>query len=116
MSRDGDRLMTAVKMLTEGNACFSAIRWCPEQHVLSFRRSGDDEWVNLWLHADELDHEVERNGQSGGGADVLLWEDGRWPEDGGSFIFTLPKRLTAADVPEGYRDRVEYRDFRTELP
>lgn len=113
-----DRLMTALKMLTEGNACFSAIRWCPEQHVLSFRRAGDDEWVNLWLHADELTHEAERNGQPGGGADVLLWEEGRWPtdNDGTGFIFTLPQRLTAQDVPESYRDRVEHRDFRAESP
>lgn len=113
---DTDPLMTALNLLTKGNASFSAIRWCPEQHVLSFRRSGDDEWVNLWLHAENLQHEVERNGQSGGSADMLLWEDGRWPDDDGAFIATLPKRLTAEDLPEVYRNRVEHRDFRTELP
>ena len=120
----GDALMTAVRLLAaeEGNPSFSAIRWCPKEHVLSFKRAGmDGEWVNLYLHASDLAHQVWRNGSSGGSEDVLLWEDGRWPADepGGprpAFIFTLPARLGPADVDPAYADRVEVRDFRTEQP
>lgn len=119
----GDALMTALRLLAaeEGNPSFSAIRWCPKQHVLSFQRAGmDGEWVNLYLHASDLAHQVWRNGSSGGSEDVLLWEDGRWhsgsPVEPGQFVFTLPARLGPADVDPAYADRVEVRDFRTEQP
>ncbi len=123
MSRDGDPLMAALKLLAAegGNASFSAIRWCPKEHVLSFQRMGmSDEWLNLYLHGsgDEPSHLLVRNGSSGGTDDVLLWEDGRWPADGGPFVFTVPARIDphSFDGDAMYAGRVEHRDFEAERP
>jgi len=117
VSAGGDALMDALIALFEAppNPCFEAIRYCPEQHVLSFRRSGGDDWVNVWLHTetDESDfaHVVERNGSAGGSADVLLWEDG--VRMNGQFVFNMPLRTDLAkfDDQELYRGRVRHAKF-----
>lgn len=108
-----DPLFDALTMLTTGNPSFDAIRYCPEQHVLSFHRSGMDEWVNLWLHATaDLTHYVERNGTPGGTADVELWRAVHWPVGrGGEFVFFVPLRRDDVDVAEDLRDQIERHAF-----
>jgi len=70
-----DRLFDGVKMLASGNSSFDQILWDPARNVLSFRRAGYTEFVNLWLDSGKDDweeHVVETNG--GPAADsVLLW-------------------------------------------
>jgi hypothetical protein len=116
---DSDVLMTALRLLFESppNPVFEAIRYCPREHVLSFRRTGGDDWVNVWLHAgtedDDFAHVVERNGQPGGTHDVLLWADGNLPESGRPFEFNMPMRrdLVPIEANPMYEGRVHHRAF-----
>ncbi len=105
-----DPLMSALALLADpgGHPVFDAIRWCPEQHVLSFRRVGDDdEWVNLWLHATpDLNHVAERNGAPGGSADSFLWRDGEHTPAG--FVFNIPRRRDPTEMAADLLGRVEY--------
>lgn len=59
------------------NPSFDQILWDGTNNVLSFRRAGIGDFVNMWLNqglVDGEDHHVERNG--GAAADsVVLWTD-----------------------------------------
>lgn len=72
------------------NPSFDQILWDRRRHVLSFRRAGIGDYINMWLNQgmdDGAEHHVERNG--GPAADsVVLWTDGEWVD--GSFVFTVP--------------------------
>lgn len=106
-----DVLFDALKALTKGNPRFDQVLWDANRHVLSFRRVGGYEHINLWLHRGaHLEHVVERNGGPGGLPEVL-WCDGEWENaeiPRGSFCFTLPAdraehhgttHVTSAELP-----------------
>lgn len=111
-----DVLFDALHTLTQGNPSFDQILWDPDRHVISFRRVGQNEYVNLWLHrGDYLEHRVERNGGPGGIPQVL-WADGEWEHEGmprGKFMFCLPPDV-AASVGDAYvtSDRLPLRRAR----
>lgn len=57
-------------LVSTPNPCFDQILWDPELHVLSFRRSGSGDYVNMWLHPDG-EHMVESNSGPGAHSEVL---------------------------------------------
>lgn len=72
-----DDVFEALTLLAaEGrNPQFDQILWDAERSVLSFRRCGIEDFVNLWLNVDDGYHLAERNG--GPAADSkVLWTDG----------------------------------------
>lgn len=117
MTRDDDLLLQAAELLArqDDNPFFDAITWCPEQHVLSFRRAGGWQWVTLWLHNQDVDsHEAETNNGPGGTNRQTLWVDGE--KRGTEFVWNIPLRRTQGfghPVPEEMQDRAEWLD---ELP
>ena len=56
------------------NPQFDQILWDAERSVLSFRRCGIGDFVNLWLNAED-GHLAERNGGSAADSQVLWGED-----------------------------------------
>lgn len=112
-----DKLLKAIKLLTEAVDSFDMIVWCPEQHVLSFRRAGAWQWVNIWLHGEsDGDHVCDVNGGYGwGGSDPrVLWVAGEQRD--GNFIVNMPKRRMdgtqnpIADLPAIMAERCEHID------
>ena len=91
-----DHLMQSLNLLAEAQGSFDMIVWCPDEHVLSFRRVGSWQWVNIWFHAEDVDtHSAEPNhGEYGWGGrnPQVIWVDGKWPESGSAFVFNMPQR------------------------
>lgn len=80
--------------LVAPNPSFDQILWDEKRHVLSFRRAGIGDFVNMWLNSDVgeaegFDHHVECNGSATANS-VVLWTDGEWSADGRSFTHTWP--------------------------
>lgn len=68
-----DKLFDGLNLVATGNSPFDQILWDAARSVLSFRRSGQEEYVNLWLddgqHGDE--HLLECNGSAAADSEVL---------------------------------------------
>lgn len=80
--------------LVAPNPSFDQILWDERRHVLSFRRAGIGDYVNMWLNSDVdeaegFDHHVERNGSAAANS-VVLWTDGEWDTKTKKFHITLP--------------------------
>lgn len=94
-----DTVASALHALTIGNPPFDQILWDAHRHALSFRRSGIDDYINLWLHREGGEHLCERNGQPPLDATVL-WQDGEWVEEDGrrKFRFSVPPDMAEEEV------------------
>jgi hypothetical protein len=107
-----DSLLAALNALVAGThgAHFEMIVWCPKSHVLSFRRQGDNGWVNVWLHGGpDGDHVIDVNGGYGWGGiePVVLWSDGEKID--GVFVVNLPEyRIHDGRIPEWCKDRAKW--------
>lgn len=93
-----DKLLQALDLLADScrpNPAFDMILWCPDEHVLSFRRASGNGWVNIWLHAQgEDEHVAETNGGNGWGGrkPQVLWVDGE--DRDGQWVTNTPRRRT----------------------
>lgn len=113
MTHNEDHLLQALNMLATQDGTppfFDAITWCPKQHVLSFRRQGAWQWVNLWLHNQDVDtHDCETNNGPGGIEPEVLWVDGVKRDT--EFVWNIPLRRVEGfghPIPEEMQDRAEW--------
>jgi hypothetical protein len=115
-----DTVASAIHALTIGNPSFDQILWDAHRHVLSFRRAGVGDYINLWLnrsHDPSGQHHSERNGGPAADSEVL-WEEGRWVERDGRrrFEFTVPPDLRGKGEREGTSDEIWWEEYSTGDP
>lgn len=82
--------------LVAPNPSFDQILWDEQNYVLSFRRAGIGDFVNMYLNSDigDFEHHVERNGGSPAGS-VVLWTDGEFVD--GKFVWNMPSYRTGEE-------------------